>query len=141
MHFSKHCCCHSLAPILILIQIRTGINTVLDQKPTTPPFKVLTKNLSFIFFIMPSVKRLHLCCNNCPRDGCPKGPLSEETFVQGDFYLRDVCPRRLLSKQNIAQANCCPSRKLSKQTFVQGNVCPRRLFSKGNVVHVRPSRL
>ena len=39
------------------------------------------------------------CCNNCPRDCCPrrqlsKGLLSNEPVVQADF-----CPRRLLSKE------------------------------------------
>ena len=39
------------------------------------------------------------CCNNCPRDRCPrrqlsKGLLSNDIVVQADY-----CPRRLLSKE------------------------------------------
>ena len=51
------------------------------------------------------------CCNNCPRDDCPrrqlsKGLLSNDTVVQADF-----CPRRLLSKEAFT------SKKLSQIDF------------------------
>ena len=43
--------------------------------------------------------KVRRCCNNCPRDGCPrrqlsKGLFSNDTVVQGDY-----CPMGLLSKE------------------------------------------
>ena len=48
---------------------------------------------------MDGLRLIWRCCNNCPRDRCPrrqlsKGLLSNDIVVQADF-----CPRRLLSKE------------------------------------------
>ena len=39
------------------------------------------------------------CCYICPRDSCPRIPLSKGTDVQGTVVQIDFGPRRLLSKE------------------------------------------
>ena len=61
--------------------------------------------------ITPPQKGKIWCCNNCPRDRCPrrqlsKGILSNDTVVQGDY-----CPMRLLSKKAFT------SKKLAQIDF------------------------
>ena len=69
------------------------------------------------------------CCNNCPKDHCPrrqlsKGVLSNDTVVQTDY-----CPRRFLSKEaftskKLAQINFSFSvLRLTIQVCPKG-VCP-----------------
>ena len=78
---------------------KTGRWLGLGPQPTIPPHCTIVICLYFLCFY--EDEDLKGCCNNCPRDRCPrrqlsKGLLSNDTVVQADS-----CPRRLLSKESF----------------------------------------